>query len=239
MVKPVGFDQKILLHHLDYTAIQAKTNKRKDMYAILDSYLRNDIGGAKSRKNAITMLMKIWYVVDEDVIIMRDGLLDVFQGLDRDERLLAHWIMTMVAYPFFKDVVNELGRLFHLQDDISSVVIGRRMKATYGDRRRVEVATGAVLSCMRAWGVILPIKNRTHQKNKPIIIDNVDLQAFIIHALIKLTNTNSLYINSIHQHPFLFPFDIDLNLFELREDKSFSFYYQGINDLVVEKNHIY
>ena len=55
MSKPVGFDQKILLHHLDYTAMQSHNYTRKQLYDVLDTYLRDDIKGAKSRKNTITI----------------------------------------------------------------------------------------------------------------------------------------------------------------------------------------
>src|SRR5690625_4191047 len=116
MTKPVGFDQKILLHHLDYTAIQSKTYSRKEMYSVLNKHLRDDIAGTKSRKNAITMLMKIWYLVDESLIPLRNEVLNKLTELDKKERLLIHWGMTMAAYPFFKDVAYEFGRLFQLQE---------------------------------------------------------------------------------------------------------------------------
>lgn len=50
MVKPVGFDQKIMLHHLDFTENEARKLSRKEMYEALDYFLRSDIQGAKSRK---------------------------------------------------------------------------------------------------------------------------------------------------------------------------------------------
>ncbi|WYS06825.1 hypothetical protein MKZ27_01685 [Bacillus sp. FSL R5-0394] len=112
MTKPVGFDQKILPHHLDYTATQSRKLSKKDMYLILDGYLRENITGAKTRKNVITMLMKIWYDVPHRITNIRDELLFEFTDFIKEERLFAHWCMTMIAYPFFREVVNEFGRLF-------------------------------------------------------------------------------------------------------------------------------
>ena len=239
LTRPVGFDQKVLLHHLDFTATQSRKYSRKEMYTILDGYLRNDIAGAKSRKNVITMLMKIWYLVDEEMIDVRDQILHSFSDLTKEERLLCHWGMTMVAYPFFKDVVLEFGRLFQLQEEISSQSIGKRMKAAYGDRRRVEVATSAVLGSMRAWRVIIPSEKRSYKQNELIQIRNTKMQSFLIQVLLKLTQQNSLYMNQIQNHPLVFPFDIDYNMLELRENTELSFYHQGLNDLVVERNATY
>jgi len=41
VTKPVGFDQRIMLHHLDYTAMQSKRYPRKEMYSVLDGYMRD------------------------------------------------------------------------------------------------------------------------------------------------------------------------------------------------------
>ena len=46
--------------------------------------------------------MKIWYLVDKDLIEIRDRVLEVFPVLTREERVFVHWGMTLAAYPFFK-----------------------------------------------------------------------------------------------------------------------------------------
>lgn len=236
MTKPVGFDQKVLLHHLDYTAKQTRKLSKKDMYAVLDGYLREDITGEKSRKNVITMLMKIWYNVPNNITNIRDEVLNDFNDFSKEERLFANWCMTMIAYPFFKEVVNEFGRLFQLQDTVSSMSIGKRMKDSYGDRRRVEVATSAVISSLKAWEIIVPGKNRSYIQNDKVSISTPLLQILLFESILSVLDSESLYVNTITNHPLFFPFQFDLNLHELRERKDyFNFHYQGVEDLVVER----
>lgn len=236
MTKPVGFDQRLILHHLDYTALKAKEFPRKEMYPVLDGFMRDDIAGAKSRKNAITMLMKIWYLVDKDLMPLREQVLDDFNKFNHEERLLIHWGMTMVAYPFFKDVAHELGRLFQLQDTVTSRSIGQRMKSSYGNRRRVEVATSAVLASMRSWGIIVSAKGGENSKGKPNVITNSSLQSFYIQILLRLLGNNSIQMEVVQNHPLFFPFDFDLDMLKLRKDKNLTFFNQGMDDLVVERN---
>ncbi|MGM0840263.1 MAG: hypothetical protein ACQEWE_06035 [Bacillota bacterium] len=238
MSKPVGFDQKVLLNHLDFTANQTKKYPRKEMYSVLDGFLRDDITGAKSRKNAITMLMKIWYLVDEDLIAIRDEVLEQFSQLTYEERLCVHWGLTIAAYSFFKDVANEFGRLFQLQDEVSSMAIGKRMKETYGDRRRVEVATSAVLMSMKAWKVIQPIEKRSYKFSEKIEITNPLIQSFIVQILLKVMDSESLLVDLVQNHQLFFPFTYELNISELRDRKTFSFHRQGVKDLVIEKSVI-
>lgn len=235
MTKPVGFDQKILLHHLDFTAKQVKKFSRKEMYDVLDGYLREDIAGAKSRKNTITILMKIWYNVDQSRIPFRDEILSRFYELSKEERLLIHWGMTMAAYPFFQAVANELGRLFKLQENVASSTISRRIKDLYGDRRKVEVATSAVLSSMKAWGVIFPDKKRTYVKNEVIHITNPFLHSFIVNTLLNTLDKEALFVDIIENHATFFPFFYDLKIDELRRKREFVFYHEGMKHLVVER----
>jgi hypothetical protein len=236
MKKPVGFDQKVLLHHLDFTANHTKKHSRSEMYELLDGYLRNDITGAKSRKNAITMLMKIWYLVDSEMVPVRDKLLDILASLSKDERLLVHWGMILAAYPFFKDLVSEFGKLFRLQDEVPSVVIGKRMKETYGDRRRVEVATSAVLMSMKSWGIILPEKHRSYRLNPKIQIGNTDLQEVIVQILLQVLENTALEVDIVQNHLLFFPFTYELNVLELRQKSNLVFHRQGMDTLVVERN---
>lgn len=236
MTKPVGFDQKVLLNHLDYTVKSMKQYSRKEMYDVLDGYLRNNIAGAKSRKNAITMLMKIWYLVDEGMIPVRDEVLSVFAEMTKEERVIVHWGMTIAAYPFFRDAAYELGKLFFLQEEVSAAAIGKRMKEGYGDRRRVEVATSATLMSMKSWGVIIPAPNRSYQPAERIQIHNPFLHAFVIQVLLEVLEASALQLDVIEKHPVFFPFSFDFNFVELRNNPKLTIHRQGINALIAEKN---
>jgi len=238
VTKLVGFDQKVLLHHLDFTANHTKKYSRKEMYDLLDGHLRNDITGAKSRKNAITMLMKIWYLVDDEMIPMQKKVLDILPSLTKEERLLVHWGMTLAAYPFFKDVAYELGKIFQLQEEVSSLLIKQRIKELYGDRRRVEVATSAVLTSMKAWGVIFSEKNGSYRLNTKIYSGNLDMQAFIIQILLQVLENKYLQLDVVENHILFFPFSYELNILELRQYSDFVFHRQGVDTLVVERNII-
>ncbi|UQD51907.1 hypothetical protein C0971_07535 [Bacillus methanolicus] len=234
MVKPVGFDQKIMLHHLDFTANEARKLSRKEMYEALDYFLRSDIQGAKSRKNAITMLMKIWYLVDEEIIPLRDKALEMFPSLSKEERLLVHWGMTLLAYPFFRDLVQEMGKLFRLQDEIPSAIIGRKMKELYGDRRRVEVATSAVLTSIKTWGIVDLLKSRSYKLCPKMSITSTDLHSFITEVILRATNVTAIPIDLLHNHALFFPFSFDISATELRNNNQFRLNRQGIDIVIVE-----
>lgn len=235
MRKPVGFDQKILLHQLDYTAKQSRQLEKKDMYETLDVYLRKDIKGDKSRKNVITMLMKIWYKVPPYMHELQTEILNEFNSLNKEERLFVHWCMIINAYPFFKDIITEFGRLFKLQEKVSSQVIGKRMKESYGDRRRVEVSTSAVISSLKAWETIILDEKKMYKENVKLPIAHFLLQELMFETMMNVSNQPSFIVNTVLSHSMFFPFEFHLDTNELKQrEGNLNFYFQGTNELVVE-----
>jgi hypothetical protein len=219
MVKPIGFDQKVLLHHLDFTANESRRLERKEMYEVLDNFLREDIKGAKSRKNAVTMLMKIWYLVDEDHTFIRDKALEMFPFLKQEERVLLHWCMTILAYPFFYDLVKEMGMQFRMQDAIPSQILGRKMKSLYGERRRVEVATSAVLTSIKFWGITEPKKKQAYSLSKKFEVHSSELNQLLAEVLLTFSDVHIIPLELMNNNALFFPFDYHIKARDLTEDK--------------------
>lgn len=217
MAKPIGFDQKVLLHHLDFTANEARRLERKEMYEVLDNYLRADIQGTKSRKNAITMLMKIWYLVEKDHISIREKALGMFPFLKQEERVLLHWCMTILAYPFFYDLVREMGLHLRMQNMVPSQVLGRKMKSLFGERRRVEVATSAILTSIKSWGITEPNKKGSYSLNKKIEVHSPELKQLLADVLLITTDGHILPIGIMNNNPIFFPFEYYLTAGDFNE----------------------
>lgn len=217
MAKPIGFDQKVLLLHLDFTANEARRLERKEMYEVLDNFLRADIQGAKSRKNAITMLMKIWYLVGENHVSIREKALEMFPFLKQEERVLLHWCMTILAYPFFNDLIREMGLQFRMQDTLPSQILGRKMKSLYGERRRVEVATSAVLSSIKSWGITEPNKKHSYSLPKKIEVHSPELKLLIAEVLLICNDAHILPLELMNNNALFFPFDYHIKAGDLTE----------------------
>jgi len=228
MVKPVGFDQKIKVQHLDYIAREASGTERKQMYEKLDEYLSGDIRGAKARKNAITMLMKIWFLVPDEIKNLRQRALELLPTLDNRERRVLHYGMTLLAYPFFKDVAAEIGNLFGLQNEVPSVQIGRKIKGLYGDRRRVEVAANAVLMSLKAWGLIEPGKGNVYTLPEKQEITNTVLKLWLAEVVLRVSGYQYLPLEMIPAAQVVFPFQFKLNIREV-ENGTFVINRQGLD----------
>ncbi|TEB11574.1 hypothetical protein [Pelotomaculum propionicicum] len=228
MAKPVGFDQKIMLRHLDYIAREASKMDRKNMYEKLDEFLNADVHGAKSRKNAVTILMKIWYLVPDDLNDVRQRALELLPSLLPRDRLVLHWGMTLLAYPFFKDVVSEMGNLFGLQNEVPSQQIGRRVKGLYGDRRRVEVAATAVLMSIKSWGLIERSKSNIYTLPEKYEITNTALKLWLAEVVLRVSGYRYMPLEMIPAAKAVFPFHFKINIREC-EHSNFIINRQGLD----------
>jgi len=232
MKKAVGFDQKILLDHLNYTMNEASYTKKEEMYKKLDQYLIKDIKGNKSRKNAITILMKMWYLDKKTNTSIQKRAFKLLPQLDSQEKIALHWGMTLSTYPFFKDIASEIGRLASRQHDFSSSQIYRKMKELYGDRRRVEVAYQAVLTSIKNWGVVIQKKQGIYVLPEKINIFNNDLINWLVGAAIISSKREYIQMDEVSTLLYLFPFAFNIHT-GLLDNSIFEITNQDINKTII------
>ncbi len=224
--------KKILLDHLNYTINEASYTKKEEMYKKLDQYLFKDIKGNKSRKNAITILIKIWYLNKKINTSIQKRAFELLPQLDPQERIALHWGMTLSTYPFFKDIASEIGRLASRQHDFSSSQIYRKMKELYGDRRRVEVAYQAVLTSMKNWGVVIQKKQGIYVLPDKINIFNNDLINWLVGAAIISSKREYIQMDEVSTLLYLFPFAFNIHT-GLLDNSIFKITNQGINKTII------
>ncbi|MEQ6050784.1 hypothetical protein U2I53_17150 [Lysinibacillus capsici] len=235
-MKAVGFDQRISIKHLDIAVKEISINPLKEIYKNLDNELSFDIKGEKSRKNAITMIMKIWYFVEPKYESLRNKYLKEYPTLLKKEKLLVHWCMTCLAYPFFKEQVNFLGKQLRMADDVRSRIVLAAMKNLYGDRRRVEVATGAVFSTIKNWNLVNTVSQGNYQlPNEKLEIHSPQLKQLMVEVLMDHLETNSVTIEMINNSAIFFPFDYHIGIGDIAEQKRFTII-KNIRDTIIERD---
>lgn len=237
MTKAVGFDQKIQFNHLDTTANLFRHNlgQEKELYHLLDTQLFDSIRGEKSRKNAITMLMKIWNFTDENVKALRDKAIEEYSYLNLVEKKFVHYCLTCLAYPFFTEQVAYLGKHFKHADVVCSRTIVANMKDLYGERRRVEVAASAVFGSLKEWQLIDMMKVGQYQHKKAdIVLENPLLSDLLLEVLLKYYNATSLVIETVNHSAIFFPFDYHIGIGDLNKERFTVFH--TIRDTVIERN---
>ncbi|MER2170825.1 MAG: hypothetical protein ABS938_09320 [Psychrobacillus psychrodurans] len=234
-MKAVGFDQKILLHQLDFAVKNLNQIPVASMHSLLDEYLINDIKGAASRRCAHAIIMKIWWSVEERHKIIRDYAASFYSDLTKKEKLFVHWCMTCLAYPFLREQVNHLGKHFRLADTVRSRTIVAQMKNLYGDRRRVEVAAGAVFSTTKNWYLLSMSSPGVYQiPEKRIEIHSSELKMLMLEVLMEHLDTNNVTLEYVNSSAIFFPFDYHITIGDLDQQRFTVI--KTISDTIIERN---
>ncbi|WP_203246553.1 hypothetical protein [Sporosarcina beigongshangi] len=234
-MKAVGFDQKILLHQLNFVAEKFNEMPIANMHSLLDDYLMGDIKGPASRRCAHAIIMKTWWSVEENHQPIRNYADYLYPTLTSTEKYLLHWCMTCLAYPFFKEQVNHIGKHFRMADEIRSRVVLAEMKNLYGDRRRVEVATGAVFSTVKGWELIKMTSPGVYRMpEERIEVHSPELNQLMIEVLMDHLETNSVTLEMVNNSTIFFPFNFHIGVGGLNEQR-FTIV-KNIRDTIIERN---
>lgn len=234
-MKAVGFDQKILLHQLDFATQKLNGISIKEMHNLLDEYLMSDIRGNASRRCAHAIIMKVWWSVEENHRLIRDYAHYLYPTLTINEKLFLHWCMTCLAYPFLKEQVNYLGKHLRMADEVRTRVVLAEMKNLYGDRRRVEVATSAVFSTIKNWNLVKMTSPGVYRlPEERIKIHSSELKHLIVEVLMEHLETNSVTLEMANNSAIFFPVDYHISTGDL-DEKRFTII-KSIRDTIIERN---
>lgn len=209
----VGFSQRIKLDWLEHTGELLLTGStRSEIQAALEDFLQDKLSignNAKStnRSKAISILLRIWVSVPENLKPLRNEGLEHLRRLPSDEHLPVHWGMTMAVYPFWGVVAETVGRLLRLQGSFAAAQAQRRIKEQLGERETVSRATRRVLRCFVDWGVLQDTSEKgVYQAASVRLVDDKKLAAWLIEAALVGSNLDSGALRVITQSPALFPF---------------------------------
>jgi hypothetical protein len=240
LVTLIGFDRRIELDWLDETAGQmVQQSDPAAVRAHLLTYLAPVIQGAEAREKTALVLTRIW-VKPRLASHLRDEALHLVPTILPAERLWLHWGLTLLAFPFFRDVVATAGRLLRLYDQCSMSQVTDRMVATWGERTTLVRATQRVLRSCVAWGTLVEgtptgtfRAGRIQQTTTPLLRD------WLLEAVLRAHETEGVAADVLPRLPEIYPFNVTIAPYELMHIDRFEMQQQGSGTLLVYPAHLH
>lgn len=238
MVAYIGFDRRIELDWLDETA--GHMLRQPDPAVIrahLLSYLATAIQGSEAREKTALVLTRIW-VKPHQATYLRDEALQLLPILLPNERLWLHWGLTLLAFPFFRDVVAAVGRLLRLQEQCSVDQVTNRIIATWGERTTLVRATQRVLRSCVAWGTLVEGKPAgTYYAGVTQQTNTVALRDWFLEATLRAHDTEGVLLEELPRLPQIYPFAPTITPYELMRLERFELLTQGSGSVLVYPAH--
>ncbi len=209
----IGFSQRVRLEWLQYTTnLVLAGNDNAAVNSALQELLQGkvSVGGNAVRGNkekVITILMKIWLTVPDELEATRNGGLELLHTLPRKDQIAVHWGMAMAAYPFWAAVAAHTGRLLRLQGTAAAAHVQRRVREQYGERETVSRAVRRVIRTFVDWKVLTKAEEKgIYTQGASYSIDDPKLISWLIEVSLHAGSNSSAVIKNLLNSTSLFPF---------------------------------
>jgi hypothetical protein len=227
----VGISQKIKRSWLDAALDQvAATTDGAEVRSFLDRHLREELPGPESRAKAAGIILQIWSSIPPEREALRDHALTLLPRIPGQERIWLHWGMVALAYPFFRDTAEVIGRLLALQDDFTTAQVQGRMLTTWGDRATNKEAVQKLITSLADWQVLRATsrKGQFLPANK-LTASIPELEFWLLEALLAASTVDEIDARQLLRLPESFPFTIRLGSADLRRHAAFQIQRQGLD----------
>lgn len=231
MRKVVGIDRKIKRAWVDAVLDRlTQTTDQAELRTFLDEHLKEELPGKQSRAKSAGIILRIWSGVPPERVSLRDRAVAMLPRISGQERIWLHWGMTALAYPFFRDTAEVVGRLLALQDDFTTAHVQGRMLTTWGDRATSKEAAQKLITTLVDWEVLRSTKTKGHfLLARKMTASIPDLQLWLLEALLAASESDEIEAQQLLRLPESFPFTISVAVADLRRHEGFNIHRQGLD----------
>lgn len=231
MRKLVGISQKIKRAWLDAVLDRlVQTTDEAELRAFLDKHLKSELPGKESRAKTAGIILRVWSGIPPERIGLRNRAVAMLPRISGQERIWLHWGMAALAYPFFRDTAEVLGRLLGLQDDFTSAQVQSRLLTTWGDRATSKEASQKLIHTLVDWEVLRATKTRGHfLLARKMTTGTAELQLWLLEALLGASAAEEIEAQQLLRLPETFPFTLGVGVADLRRCDAFNIHRQGLD----------
>lgn len=230
----IGFDRKLELEWLDVTAAKAAEGASRDelrdyLLSHLDSLAYGNKAPGSARAKTARVLLRIWGGVEAALEPIHRRALQLLPQIPPHQRLSLHWAMTVAAYPFFTDHAVAAGRLLTLQETVATPQIQRRIAEQWGERSTVFRTSRHVMRTMIGWGVLVDAGKGLYRRESARRVVEGELAQLLVEAVLLDSENESLPLDQAAGHPALFPFEVRIDAYTLRQSNRIRVFCEGLN----------
>ncbi len=147
----IGMDRFVDADWMEFaSAVVRGENDVRDLHAKIAA----EIPGLHVQRKVVGIVNRMWFPADmagrglamEAAVLVRHN--------KPGSRTAAYVAVAIAAYPYFREVVENVGRLLRLQETCSAGEVHRRMFELHGKRTTIDQATSYAFKTMVSWGMI-------------------------------------------------------------------------------------
>lgn len=229
MLKNVGFLQYIKKDWLDATMAFYQNGQNIDEIKVsLDTLIKYDVPKNEERRKTIDVLTRIWIRIPSKFDSLQLDALNFYDDLDPNERIILHWGMLLLAYPFFRDIVFSIGSLLKIQNNFTSTQLRNRLVSNWGQRTTIIRAMDRIIQSLKDWNILI-IDDKSLKPNSKMMIKNESLCLWFLECVFRTENSDSMLFEKLVSLQTMFPFKLKIPVYKIKQAKNFEYQIHGMN----------
>ena len=207
----VGFDRFIAIEWADFALELASQNDTESdqKISILKEWLAIKVKGKDSIRKTANVLTRLWIDTDSEVTYLKTKALQLYPQVLKEDRIVLHWGMALVAFPLFRETVLQIGRILSLQESFQRIEVHRRVVERYSNQGTIPRSVDRIIQSLVNWE-ILSKAGRSYSSAKSKAVAE-KIQAWLVDALLLAQPEHRILVNDLFRTPELFPFDFQGN----------------------------
>lgn len=211
----IGFRRNLYLEWLERTATLACLGvPAKEARQRLEEALAEPLANPTNRRMAIDQLLNIWYGTAELFPGVHSTALELYQThADRDDHIVLHYGLTLIAYPFFRQGTELVGRTLRYGNSVRTSTLQDQLPRDIGNVGSLRDACKRITFSLREWGLLVDgAKRNEYVSREPRVRPSTEaLQCWLLAAALAAHPSEALPYDDLAHLPELFPFQIDLS----------------------------
>jgi len=227
----IGFRRNLYLEWLEQTAGLACAGvPAGEARAQLEQALAATIRYDTNRRQAIDQLLNIWYGTARQQAALHAGALELYASHPAtDDHLALHYGLALVAYPFFRQGCELIGRTLRYGGTVRTATLQQELPRELGNLGALQGACKRITFSLRQWGLLVNGPRRyTYVAREPRVQPSSEaLSCWLLAAALAAHPTESLAWDDLVHLPELFPFQITLTARAARRCSLLQLYRSG------------
>jgi hypothetical protein len=229
LLKNVGFLQYVKKDWLDATISFYQNNQNIDeIKANLNKLLESEVPKNEERRKTIDVLTRIWIRTPKKFKSSKEFGLGFYDNLDPNERIILHWGMLLLAYPFFRDIVYSIGLLLKTQNSFTSTQLRNKLVSSWGHRTTIIRAIDRIIQSLKDWDILV-IDQKSLKPNSKLKIKNESLCLWFLECVFRSENMDSILFDKLISLETMFPFELKIPLYKIKQAQNFEHQIYGMN----------
>jgi len=205
----IGFDRFIALEWANQAYYIAKKEMGdSEKVREIKDYLSKYIEGKDSIRKTSNLLSRLWINAYPSVTKLREEAIMTELSSEK-ELVLFHWGLAIIIFPFFKEVMSQIGNLLFVQGSFYANDIETRMLNMYSNISSIPRATTRVIQSLESWHLLLKNSNRKYYANGKINVEDPKRLLWMLMAVLLSTSSKRIELSELLSLNYLFPFQLD------------------------------